>query len=57
MEYLTILNYTTGTTIIIPCPVFNDESDFSEEMETWIEKNYPGCDIKWMVGNNLDINL
>jgi hypothetical protein len=57
MQYLTILNYTTGTTIIIPCPVFDNEANFSEELETWLQANYPGDNIYYMVCNNLEINL
>jgi hypothetical protein len=53
MRYLTILDYTTGTTIIEDDPAYdtNDEFDYDD----YIYKKYGKIEYYYMIGSRIDI--
>ena len=58
MEYLVIINLETSTSYIEPAPVFDDEKDYSEEMEIYLTERFGSTSsISWGVVNTLKIEI
>lgn len=53
MKYLTILDYTTGTTIIEDDPASDTNDNF--DYDDYIYKKYGKIDCYHMIGSNIDI--
>ena len=58
MEYLIIINLETGTSYIEPAPDFDDEKDYSDEMEVYLSERFGNTSsISWGVVNTLKIEI
>ena len=58
MEYLVIIDLERGTTYIEPAPDFDDEKDYSDEMEVYLSERFGNTSsISWGVVNTLKIEI
>ena len=58
MEYLVIINLETGISYIELAPDFNDEKDYSEEMEIYLTERFGNTSsISWGIVNTLKIEI
>jgi hypothetical protein len=57
--YLTVLNYTTGSVDIKKVSDLPKKKKQTEEeaIDSWIKKTYKKCDVYYMVGDSLNINV
>ena len=58
MEYLVIINLETSTSYIEPAPIFDDEKDYSDEMEIYLSQRFGSTSsISWGIVNSLKIDI
>lgn len=58
MEYLIIINLETSISYIEPAPIFDDEKNYSEEMEIYLTERFGSTSsISWGVVNTLKIEI
>lgn len=57
--YLIVLNYTTGSTDIKKISDLPKKKKQTEEeaIDVWLEKTYKKCDIYYMIGDTLNIDI
>lgn len=53
MEWLIVLNYTSGVVDIMPCPEF-DEDDV-DYLQIFLDNKYDKCHIHWMVSSSINL--